>query len=266
MTGGWPTSRLHGRCAHLGHRPALFRCCSHLAKRLKSEGHYIVGCGEPWARCADRTFRRCSPLSHCRSATTHLPPACLTCRLEAQRAHAGEQAASSGSGGWRRAAAAAASRAVCRHLHAAYSRGTMIVREKVNSSSRHAGGAVGCCLHALTACSFPTGDVTVSMPGRPSTLQEEVFCDEFILVDLRVFDNCRKVRGRRALPPPWRRFALLPKLLQRAPSVGPHPALRHAVTACRLSRAATTCSTWPPTWAAWASSSPTTRSSCTTTP
>jgi GDP-D-mannose 3',5'-epimerase len=24
-------------------------------------------------------------------------------------------------------------------------------------------------------------------------MQEEVFCDEFILVDLRVFDNCKKV-------------------------------------------------------------------------
>ena len=53
-------SCLHGRCAYLGHRLVLPRCCSHLAKRLKSEGHYIVGCGEPWARCADRTFRRCS--------------------------------------------------------------------------------------------------------------------------------------------------------------------------------------------------------------
>lgn len=39
-------SRLHGRCAYLGHRPTLPRSCSHLAKRLKSEGHYIVGCGE----------------------------------------------------------------------------------------------------------------------------------------------------------------------------------------------------------------------------
>ena len=35
-------------------------------------------------------------------------------------------------------------------------------------------------------------------PSTPAALplplpQEEVFCDKFVLVDLRVFDNCRKV-------------------------------------------------------------------------
>lgn len=30
-------------------------------------------------------------------------------------------------------------------------------------------------------------------PYTPRSLQEEVFCDEFHLVDLRVFDNCKKV-------------------------------------------------------------------------
>ena len=79
------------------HRPTCCpRCCSHLAKRLKSEGHYIVGCGE--AQPADRTLAaplRCRVTSrnaHCGLATNlfaWLPPAC---RLEAQRAHAGEHA------------------------------------------------------------------------------------------------------------------------------------------------------------------------------
>lgn len=79
------------------HRPTTVpHCCSHLAKRLKSEGHYIVGCGE--AQPADRTLAaplRCRVTSrnaHCGLATNlfaWLPPAC---RLEAQRAHAGEHA------------------------------------------------------------------------------------------------------------------------------------------------------------------------------
>lgn len=29
--------------------------------------------------------------------------------------------------------------------------------------------------------------------GLPARLQEEIFCDEFHLVDLRVYDNCKKV-------------------------------------------------------------------------
>jgi hypothetical protein len=32
------------------------------------------------------------------------------------------------------------------------------------------------------------------LPGRLfSGLQEDIFCDEFVLADLRVFDNCKKV-------------------------------------------------------------------------
>ena len=37
------------------------------------------------------------------------------------------------------------------------------------------------CTHAL------------SPPSQHTTPQEDIFCDEFHLVDLRVFDNCAKV-------------------------------------------------------------------------
>lgn len=38
-------------------------------------------------------------------------------------------------------------------------------------------------------------DVGLSFPSPPAPLnkQEEMFCDEFILSDLRLFENCAKV-------------------------------------------------------------------------
>jgi hypothetical protein len=61
--------------------PPTLPSCSHLAKRLKSEGHYIIGCGE----C------RCSVLAHALRPFAHsIRPILFWCRLEAQRAYAGE--------------------------------------------------------------------------------------------------------------------------------------------------------------------------------
>jgi len=48
----------------------------------------------------------------------------------------------------------------------------------------------------LTCCSITDGQRTALTYQRTEPvifLQEEMFCDEFHLVDLRVYDNCKKV-------------------------------------------------------------------------
>ena len=44
-----------------------------------------------------------------------------------------------------------------------------------------------------SSCREPAGVIIAPLTASSTRSQEEMFCDEFHLVDLRVFDNCKKV-------------------------------------------------------------------------
>ena len=116
------------------------------------------------------------------------------------------------------------------------------------------------CKCAPACCRRPAADWK-----RNEHMPEEVFCDEFHLVDLRLFDNCRKVRGHRGgfhwplhrlhgMAWHTRPCQLIRELMGGAAASTDGTSAIPPAPMHRWLRAASTCSTWRQTWAAWASS------------